>query len=102
MSGWPRLQVDHSRALFRKGGDFVAKCDYLGHMWKPTLSPGWFRCERAVGVRHMKQERMAARLVYCGAMGYCPVCLGHLLSPVYAVVRCADHARLDLSTLAAR
>jgi hypothetical protein len=49
----------------------------------------------------MKQERMAARLVYCGAMGYCPVCLGHLLSPVYAVVRCADHARLDLSTLAA-
>ncbi len=80
----------------------MAKCDYLGHEWKATLSPGWFRCERAVEVRNVQQQRRATRLVYCGTMGYCPGCLGYRLGPVYQVVLCADHARLDLSTVAVR
>jgi hypothetical protein len=79
----------------------MAKCEYLGHMWKATPAPGWFRCERAQSVRHTKQHT-GLRLVYCGAVGYCPFCLGRQLGSVYQVVRCADHARYDLSTLAGR
>ena len=80
----------------------MAKCEYLGHIWKATMSPGWFRCERAIEMRNVKQQRRATRLVYCGAVGYCPFCLGYRLSPVYQVVPCSDHARLDFSMMAAR
>jgi hypothetical protein len=54
--------------------DLRARCQQLGHCWRPSSFPGWFLCSR------------------CAMPGICPRCFGGAPLPRWPVpMRCAAH-----------
>src|SRR5436309_1741422 len=74
-------------------------CAQGQHCWYPASAPGWYQCRAVVDTRLVRQGHTEAmQLVTCGAVAYCPGCLGYCIDK-YMIVRCQAHAALDLSRL---